>query len=358
MAIIKNYQVLKHLKRQLVLNIKKYSCFMIAGDDDFLKSETLRFIQNEILGEASREFNLKNFDFKNGDNLNDILNAADVMPFMADKTVIIARDFPYEILYEKKGESGGISKLKTLPESTAVIFYNASLPVDFKRGSKAEFVKNEIDKFGVFFDCVKLSERELNEVISAGAKNRGLIINGEVIEHLLYTSGTELMSLQSELDKLQAVKNSSTNNLSEISMNDIDEICRKCPEANAFDYAGAVIDKRSETAFEIIRFSVENGEDMQKLLGSIIYQFAELYRIKIYKNNGASDSEIAKDFYNGNTYRLKRPMQLVFKETLQGIKEKINILEKTDMSLKTQMSNKASQRLLFELMTVKLLNTI
>lgn len=356
MAIIKNYRMINFLKGNLNLDIKKYSCFMIAGDDDFLKSQALHIIQNEILGQASREFNLRNFDFKNGDTLEDILRAADVMPFMADKTVIVARDFSYETLYEKKGEHGGISKFNDLPESAAVIFYNASISADFKKGSKAEIVKNEVDKLGIFIDCSKLSERELKEVLISGAKNRGLLMSGEVVEHLIYTSGTELMTLQSELDKLQAVKNSSANNLFKININDIDAICRKCPEANAFDYAGAVIAKRSDAAFEIIRFSIENGEDMQKLLGSIIYQFAELYRITVYKNYGASDTEIAKDFYNGNTYRLKRPMQLVFKETLQGLKEKINILEKTDIALKTQMSNKESQRLMFEIMTAKLLN--
>lgn len=357
MAIIKNYQVVNYLKGSFNIKLKDYKCFMIAGDDDYLKAEVIRSIENKILGEASREFNLKSFDFKNGDSLDDVLNAADVMPFMSEKTVVLARDFPYEELYEKKGEVGGISKLKMLPESSAVIFYNASLSADFKKGSKSEAVKNEMDKLGVFFDCSRLGERELREIIKSGAEHRGLLIDSTIIEHLLYTSGTELMSLQSELDKLQAVKNSSKNNLSEISKKDIDSICRKCTEANAFDYAGAVLNKKTEKAFDIIRFAVENGEDMQKLLGSVIYQFAELYRIMLYKSYGASDVEIAKDFYNGNTYRLKRPMQLVFKETLKGIKKKINVLEKTDMALKTQLSNKDSQRLLFELMTVKLLNT-
>lgn len=250
------------------LKTKIQSAYCIAGEDSYLKGEALALLR-ALAGEDMREFNLSELD---GANImvSDILTTFMQVPFMAERRVVVVREFTQNI------SDDDYDKLLSAIEKTddaVLVFYYASTPPAF------------VKKLATFIDCSKLKDGEVKEIAENWCKERGYVVTSSALYKLITYTNCDLMKIKNELEKLFAYCEGDRS-ISEI---DVGDVVSRDIEFVVFALSNAVSDKRAKDAYEILS---EARGDVGKNLGmltTLINQFRRTLHVLLNKTSNKAD---------------------------------------------------------------------
>lgn len=171
--------------------------YIFHGIEDYLKNDSLKKIENLLLDEAFKSFNLEKFDEQNF-NIEDFSNAIESFPAMSDKKLIIVRDLDlFKLKADLKDELVAI--LSDLPDYVCVIFDYATIKFEQDKRQK---MSNVIKKFGQIIEFTYLSQKQLNVWIKRRLKAEKIEISDKTCEYFTFISSMGMSNLASECDKL------------------------------------------------------------------------------------------------------------------------------------------------------------
>ncbi len=183
-------QVLSDLKN------KQYKpIYLLQGDESYYIDLISDYIQNNVLDEMEREFNLTVMYGKDVDAAV-VINAAKRFPMMAPYQVIIVKEAQHIKDLDK------ISFYLEKPQETTI------LVLCHKYGSvdgRKKYV-NEIGKSGVVFNSNALRDYQVLSWIRDYVRGKGLSIDEKSAAMLAEFLGTDLSRIVGELDKLIITK--------------------------------------------------------------------------------------------------------------------------------------------------------
>lgn len=178
------------------LQKKEYKpIYLLQGDESYYIDLISDFIQNNVLDEMEREFNLSVMYGKDVDAAA-VINAAKRYPMMA----------PYQIVIVKEAQH--IKDLDKLSYYLEKPLHSTILVICYKYGTvdgRKKYV-NEIDKLGVVFTSSALRDYQLLPWIKNYVKSKGLSIDEKATALLAEFLGTDLNRIVGELDKLIITK--------------------------------------------------------------------------------------------------------------------------------------------------------
>ncbi len=245
--------------------------YLICGAESHLKNTAVRLICDAVLGnDPYREMNTAVMEAPTPD---DVLTAATTLPFMAERRVVIVKDFPPFFQKEKNAgenaeedsedESGNKSEikafaesLKALPPETCLIFLIRG-EVD-KRKSAFRAVSKAAEL--VELDCADKSDTVRSLTGRAGIAGRRL--DPADADWMIAVCGEGLDNLFSELDKLIAY----TEGRSAITRDDIAAVCSPRSEFKVFEMTDALLKGNARLAFRQLRLMESTGEDQIRLI--------------------------------------------------------------------------------------------
>jgi len=185
------------------LRRKSYApLYLLMGEEAYYIDVITDFIQNEILDESQREFDLTVVYGKDTD-MTTIVNAAKRYPMMSPYQIVVVR----EAQMIKDWEPLQYYLQKTLSSTILVFAYKYGTPDKRKKWML------DIAKTGVVFESVKLRDYEMGAWINRYAKSKNVMVDEKAIQMLTDFLGTDLSKVANELNKLLLTKPSDTNRI-------------------------------------------------------------------------------------------------------------------------------------------------
>ena len=341
MAILKSADLKKQIKQKDYKNL-----YFFYGEEKYLLNYYTDMLIKSILGENYSDFNFSKFS---GDkmNINDISNSVEAIPLMANIKCVLVEDISVDTL-----NKNDLSKFKELisdiPKTTILIISNKNISVDVKRSSKYKSLINDIDKAGVVCEFSKLANLEIEKYLVLRAKKEGCVLSEINAGKLIKICGNDLLTLNNEIDKLCAFSDGE-----EITEDIINKVAIRNLEANVFVLANKIIEKNYQQAYMHLDFLFDKKEDPIAILSVLSSYYIDMYRVKTAVESGYSIQEVAKYFdYKGKDFRLKNAKKNSNGLSMGIIKESLDEILYTDISLKT---TKTDKKILLERLIAKLL---
>jgi len=197
MAKVTYEQVLTDLKG------KRYKpVYLLMGEEPYYIDLLSDYIQNNVLDEMEKEFNLTVMYGKEVD-MATVINAAKRFPMMAPYQVIIVKEAQHIKDYDLLS-----FYLKQPLTSTLLVLCYKYGTID-----KRKKVVSEIDKTGVLYQSDSLRDYQVQPWIKNYVKSKGLAIDEKATALLAEFLGTDLSRIVGELDKLVITKPANSNQI-------------------------------------------------------------------------------------------------------------------------------------------------
>jgi len=320
---------LQELKQQIKAR-QLDSIYIFSGDENLLKQKYVKEIQQTCI---QPEFSMMNLEILYGKdtNINTIMNAADTLPFMDDRRILIVHHSQLfsasknnEALKLNSNEVDEFTNyIHSIPNTTTLIFVENKV-------DKRNKLYNEVRKKGKIVEFPLIQGADLIKWIQQYLKKRKKKMSTSTIHYFITSMESGLLYIQNELDKLcDFVGEGET-----ITEYDIDCITCRTLQAKIFDLVDGISEKNLTKALEVYNHLLFLKEPPIRILSMIIRQFRILYQVKNLIEEGCTQNHIIE--------RTKMQAFLVNKALKQCSNFTNNILEtaledclKVDISIKT-----------------------
>lgn len=157
-----------------------------------------------------------------------------------------------------------------------------------------------------------------------------------------------MVTLLNETDKLSAYAEGR-----EITRADIDLMCVKTIEANAFDLTKYIIYDNFDKAYETLNMLFAQRADVMMIMGAVISVFADIYRVKVSVSAGYRATQPAEIFsnYRGREFKLTKVSRQAAALSVRALRQCLDELDRADTLLK---SSAVDNRIVMEELLVKL----
>lgn len=250
--------------------------YLLFGEEAYLKKLYKERLKKAMIPEGDT----MNFSYFEGKQTNpaEVIDLAETMPFFAERRLIMLEDTGFF-----KNASPELAEyMKQIPETTYFVF-----------------IENEIDKRGRLFKAVKekgrpvelgaQDENTLTKWILGNVKREGKQISAKTVQHLLDRSGTNMETLEKELEKLFCY----TLGKEAITMEDVDAVCTVQITNKIFEMIDAVAGRRQRQALDYYYDLLALKEPPMRILFLLARQFGILLLVKDMTGRGYPNREIA-----------------------------------------------------------------
>lgn len=270
-------QVMSDLRR------KDYKpVYLLMGEEAYYIDLISDFIQNNVLDESQREFDMTVVYGKDTE-MTTIVNAAKRYPMMSPHQVVVVK----EAQHIKDWEALQYYVSKPLASTILVFCFKYGTPDKRKKWVQ------DIAKSGVVFESEKLRDYEMGAWISRYAKNKNVAVDEKAIVMLTEFLGTDLSKVANELDKLLLTKPADVNR---ITPEHVEKNIGISKDFNVFELQAALINKDVLKANRIVRYFADNkkANPMVVVLAQLFSFFSNImmYHYLSDKSQGAVASEL------------------------------------------------------------------
>ena len=254
--------------------------YLFAGEEEYVKREALAALREKLLPpglEALNDATLEGVDAQR------IIEAAETLPVMCEKRVVVAVDWA-PLTAKGKAEAGEIERmtgwLKTAPESCVLVFY--------QRAQEDGKAANPLAKSLVTVQFDALSPAELPRWCARRLKPLGKKIAGNALTALTLRAGTGLTRLSGELDKLSAYVGERT----EITAQDVEALVPPSLEDNIFKLMDHLLAGDMAAAQLLIRELTQHGQTPIGLLATLAGNIRLMAHLKSALDAGGNVNEV------------------------------------------------------------------
>ena len=260
MPVLKTEDILKDLKA------KKYApVYFLHGEESYYIDLISDYIEQNALQEFEKGFN-QMLMYGKDVQMGQIVNNARRFPMMADKQVIIVKEF--QDLPDLRSDEAHkiLQKYLENPSPTTILV----LAHKHKLFDKRKALYKSLDKNACVIETKKPYDNEIPKWIESYVQQKGLGISPMATALLSEYVGSDLSRLAKEIDKLSLNLGESKN----IDEKTVKEFVGQSREYSVFDLQKALIEKDILKANKIIHIFAQNPKDNPIIpIITILFQF-------------------------------------------------------------------------------------
>ena len=323
---------------ELLNNIKKNQisgAYFLYGTEQYILSRCLEKLLSAVV-KTMQQFNLVRFEAeKAAVDIDKIEDAAEALPVMAPRKAVVVHDLNPDSL--TADDNKRLTKLvENLPDTTVLVIYISGFEVSLKDQKKtASFVKM-MEKKGTVVEF-KPAERGriVKALVDAAAKQR-CFLSRETAERIIELSGTSLVALLGEVDKLCAFVQQG-----EITREAVDRLVVRSIDANAFDLANSIVRGNLGRAVAVLDDLKFQRYEPVMISGALSSAMVDLYRAKIAAAAGKRPADMVADFqYNPRVkFRVDNAFRDSAKMDLRRLCRCIEVFHTLDLQLKSMRAD-------------------
>lgn len=275
MAQMKFEDILSDLKKK-----KYYPIYLLMGEETYYIDQITNYIQENILTDVEKEFNLSHLYGKETD-VATIVSYAKRYPMMASHHIVIVK------------EAQNIRDLEPLlgyiqnPLSTTILV----IGYKYKSYDKRKKLVKAIEKAGVVYEGKKLYDNKVPEWINDYVTSRGYRIGPKAVQMLADHLGNDLGKIVNEVTKLFI----SLEKNGEITTSIIEQNIGISKDFNIFEYQSALGQRDSMKAYSIAKYFAENPKSnpLIMVLGVLCQYFSKILVYHTVKSGNRADAATA-----------------------------------------------------------------
>lgn len=247
--------------------------YFLMGEEPYYIDRITDYIQQNVLTESEKSFNLSVFYGKDAD-IGTIINTAKRYPMMASHQVVIVK----EAQHLKKIDDLVYYAEKPLQSTILVINYK------YQKLHKQKKVYKALEKNGVIFHSTKLYEDKIPAWINAYLKSKRYTIEPAAAMLLTEFLGNDLSKISNELEKLIITLSADEN---KITPGHIEKNIGISKDYNNFELQNALTQKNVLKANKIINYFGKNpGQNPITLtITSLYFFFSKVLMYHFLKDN-------------------------------------------------------------------------
>ncbi len=290
------------------------SVLLFEGEEEHMKQSALDALQKKLLPEGLEELNRTLLDAPETDQ---IIAAAETLPFMADRRLVIVRNHP-ALIGRAEADDRLAEYLPSVPPSAVLLFFCTQKPDGRK---KLYTVIKKLNGVVVFSP---LRDRELTTFVTSAFRDLG-----KECDERTHAGDSPVI----HPDSVRAVATPST-------------------ECTVFQMVDAVVSGQSSRAFLLMRNQLLAGADRMYMLSMLLRQFRLLQHIKIMQYEKRSSAEI-RSALGVPPFAVDQYVRQAAGWSNGQIKNAVNICFDTEYGIK---SGRLNQEGALEAVMLKLLN--
>ncbi|MDF9824438.1 DNA polymerase-3 subunit delta [Breznakia sp. PF5-3] len=307
--------------------------FLLTGEEHYLLQKKMM----QIIKEANvDDMNIITYDATK-DDITDIVNDCNTMPFFSEHKVVIVRNCKFLSSTPLAiNEEVLLNYLNEPFEPTILI-----LIYEGKMDARKKIVK-EIKKRCTPFVFQPLDEFERNNLIQQELQKRNVNMDRAGYNLFLERCGFDIAQIQKELDKFEVYGDLITYDV-------VKELIPKPIDDNVFLLSQAMFDHNVKKCFSYVEDLKKANVEVIALIGMLASQFRFLSEVKVLSNMNKGKREIASEL-GAHPYRVEKTLEQAYRSDLKQIRFILNELANLDQKIKLGLVDK---QLGFETFLVK-----
>ena len=240
---------------------------LFEGEEEHLKQDALAALRQAILPAGMEQLNETLLENPSSDQL---IAAAETLPFMADRRLLLIRDMP-ALTGRAEADERIVSYLPSVPSTAVLVFYCTGKPDGRKK------MYTVIRKLGGIVTFSALKGAELTRFVTDTFRQAGLECDERTAEYLVFTVGSDSGLLVSEIAKIASFVSGRSSVLSA----DVAALATPSTECTVFQLVDAVVAGQNTRALTLLRNQLLSGADRLSLLSMLLRQYRLLQHVKI-----------------------------------------------------------------------------
>ncbi|MEE0946755.1 MAG: DNA polymerase III subunit delta [Acutalibacteraceae bacterium] len=333
-----------HIKNDIKLSAFA-PCYIIYGNDGYLKRQNALNIVNAVV-DTEDIFNFQKFVGEC--SLQEVYDAKEQLPLMADKKCILIEDYDFldcsasdfEKLLQICGEKSEDCVVVLL--FTAIDFDLKKLPDRFKK------LVSATEKCGG--RAVLINHRQTGELVKTvigACEKRGCSMRSDVARFFIDYVSSDTDTIINEIEKLCAYKKSGS-----IDIPLIKKICIQNIEQSIYDLSAKIIGKDVGGALTLLDELLYMRIKPLMILSTVSSVYVDALRVYAAKKDGTNMAEFIEKFgYSGRSFLIDKAVKNLSILTVKQLKISIDELCRADNMLK---SFSGEDRIVLEELIVRL----
>lgn len=249
--------------------------YLLIGCEGYLRDEAAREISDVALRETLiREFNETTFSLLSS-SAHSAIAAAEQLPMMSGRRVIQIKDFAKV----READEEVLMRYLKNPAPSSVVIFNAA-DLDKRRLlTKALLDSCQVVEFPA------LKDGEALKWIKDHLKGLQIAADDQALKDVVMLVGTDVQTLQSELDKLASAAGDSKR----ITLAMVEDLIGRSRELSNFELGDQLMARNRKGALETLHRLLEGGAEPLMLIGVIASNFHRLALAKDALDRGSRD---------------------------------------------------------------------
>jgi len=241
--------------------------FLIYGPDEYARSEALATLKARVPAEVA-DLNVTTLDGRRT-TLDDLVNACEAMPFLADRRLVIVYDL---LKHQKAGRERDELRayLERVPDFCDLVFLESE-DVD-RRSALFTFLK----KHASVRECLPREGAALLNWLRERAQSLGVSLDRDAAQRLTLLAGNDGRLLVNELAKLASFVGRG----GRITVREVDLLVADTQEQNLFAFIDDLSARRRSAALSSLRRLFDDGQAAQYILFMMARQVRILLGVK------------------------------------------------------------------------------
>lgn len=325
--IIKEEEFRRLLKKGLS------GAYLFAGDEDYLKSFSLKSARSTICSEPSfaifNDIQIDPIDY----SPEALVNALMPLPMMDEKKIVSINGLPIGNMRSNEIDEliEAISAIDEYDYNVLIISVPAGL-IDTNKysASSGTFQKLAEVMTTVLFDPI--SGAKLTAWVSKHFAYHGVNADNTVCNLLIDKCNHSMFSLANETEKLAyyALQAKRTT----VTADDVENIACTVISSEAFALANAIIDGRNADAIEVLSVMKYERIEPVIVLSEVSKTINDLFLIKVLSEDALPTAEICRILKQKSEYRVRMYASIAAKKSKDSLCRAIALCSEADLSLK------------------------
>ncbi len=305
------------------------SVYLLLGTEEWMVAETKQLILKKALTEEEVDFNFSSFDLEETP-IEVAVDDAETFPFMGEKKVVFIHNPIF--LTGEKGKGKTIHQVERLeaylsaPSETSIVVIVAP----YEKLDERKKITKKLKNVAELIEAKKMNEREIKGWLRERALMNQVQIEERAIDRLIELSGTNLMMLMNEMDKLSL----SLKDTKMIDIEVVEALTARSLEQNVFTLVEVVAQKNVKKALQLYYDLLKQNEEPIKIVALLAAQFRLMYQVKELARKGYGQQQIATHIKT-HPYRVKLAIGKANSFTEEELALLIEKLAEADWQLKT-----------------------
>jgi DNA polymerase III subunit delta len=299
----------------------KKNVYLFFGNDTYSSNLKLRTWKDAFEKKHGGDMNIEMLEGKTLNKI-DFESAVNSTPFLAEKRLVIVKDFLDRGNDEEQKKIADFLE-DELPDFTVIAFIEDEMP------DRRSSLFKKINKIGNLEEFEQMIGPNLTRWIIKKANEKDLAISPNIAQYIGDSVGSDLWNLNNELDKLKSY--SKTNQITEAS---IDDLMHPNLTSTIFKFTDYLAQKNRKKSISTMNILIESGEEIVKILFMIVRHFRILLQVKDLKDRGLPKGEII-DKLKLHPFVVSTMISQCPNFTQQKLRAIYNALLKLDTGMKT-----------------------